>query len=227
MDLFAVPKTTDAHPPARVPASVVPIRTLSARHRERIRAHLLSLDGSDRYLRFGYMASDEQIDRYVDALDFDRDEIYGVFNRGLTLIALAHVAYAEDVRFDSCAEFGVSVLKRARGRGLGGRLFARAVISARAKGVHMMFIHALSENTAMLKIARRAGATVERDGSESEAYLKLPPADFDTRMAHLVERHLAELDYRLKVQARQFWSMLSSIQEVRKGVREGRSKSAQ
>jgi hypothetical protein len=53
------------------------------------------------------------------------------------------------------------------------RLFERAVMHARNEGVDMLFIHALSENTAMLKIARNAGAAlVERDGSETEAYLQ-------------------------------------------------------
>ena len=36
-------------------------------------------------------------------------------------------------------------------------MFERAVIHARNEGVDLLFIHALSENTAMLKIARRAG----------------------------------------------------------------------
>ena len=36
----------------------IPIRSLGPRHRERIAAHLLSLNESDRYLRFGYTASD-------------------------------------------------------------------------------------------------------------------------------------------------------------------------
>jgi hypothetical protein len=36
---------------------------------------------------------------------------------------------------------------------------------ARNAGVNMVFIHALSENAPMLKIARNAGASVERDGS--------------------------------------------------------------
>src|SRR2546429_4453668 len=43
-----------------------------------------------------------------------------------------------------------------------------------------------SENTAMLRIARKAGATIKRDGSESEAYLQLPPAGIDTHMASLM-----------------------------------------
>ncbi|MEO7886391.1 MAG: GNAT family N-acetyltransferase, partial [Polaromonas sp.] len=121
-------------------------------------------------------------------------------------------------------EFGVSVLAQARGRGYGARLFDRAVMHARNDGVDMMFIHALSENTAMLNIARKAGATIERDGSESEAYLKLPPADLDSRMTEMLEERIAQTDYRLKVQAKQFWDLLTIVQEVRQGVRDGRDR---
>ena len=208
--------------------SMVPIRALSERHRSRIEAHLIGLDAHDRYLRFGYAASDAQIKRYVDNLDFERDEIFGVYNGALKLIAMAHVAYAPtDANLDGCAEFGVSVDKSGRGKGLGSRLFDRAVMDARTKGVKMLFIHALSENTAMLKIARKAGATVERDGSESEAYLKLPPARFDTRVADLVEDQMGEMDYQFKKQARQFWNFLAAVQEVRRDVQEGRHQSGQ
>ena len=87
-----------------------------------------------------------------------------------------------------------------------------------------MFIHALSENTVMLNIARKAGAAIERDGSESEAYLKLPPANLDSRVAEMVEEQVAQTDYRLKVQAKQFWEWLGLIQDVRRGVRDGRDR---
>ena len=205
----------------------VPIRSLGAQHRESIAAHLLSLSPEDRYLRFGYPASDSQVSRYADQIDFDRDQVIGIFNRRLELIAMAHVAYAPQDEFKSCAEFGVSVLTKARGRGYGAQLFDRAVMLARSRGVTMMFIHALSENTAMLKIARNAGATVHRDGSESEAYLELPPASFDTHMSKLVAVQFGELDYQFKKQAKQFWDFLGSVQEVRKDVREGRHKAAE
>lgn len=211
----------------RSSAALVPIRALSERHRQRIAEHLLSLDDADRYLRFGYSAGNTQIERYVEQLDFKRDDIYGIFNRRLKMIAMAHVAFADTPGLESCAEFGVSVLQSARGRGLGARLFDRAVMDARAHGVSMLFIHALSENTAMLKIARKAGAKVERDGSESEAYLKLPPAGFDTRMADMVENHMGEMDYQFKKQAQQFWGLLATVQEVRRSVQEGRHRSGQ
>ena len=207
--------------------SIVPIRALGAQHRERVASHLLALSERDRYLRFGYSASDEQVRRYAELLDFERDEVFGIFNRRLQLIAMAHVAYAQSEDTQSCAEFGVSVLASARGRGYGARLFDRAVMHARNQGVSMLFIHALSENTAMLKIARNAGATVERDGSESEAYLQLPPANLDSRMAQIVEQQFAEMDYSLKKQAKQFWDFLAQLQEIRQGVREGRHKAAE
>ena len=207
-----------------VPPIVVPIRSIGPTHGERISTHLLALNAQDRYLRFGYAANDEQIRRYVSGLNFERDEIFGIYNRKLELIAMAHLAFSTNPELKSCAEFGVSVLAHARGRRYGSRLFARAEIHARNEGVDMMFIHALSENTAMLNIARKAGATIKRDGSESEAYLLLPPADLDSRVTEIVEEQLARTDYRLKVQAKQFWDFLGVLQEVRRGVRGARDR---
>jgi RimJ/RimL family protein N-acetyltransferase len=219
------------HPPpnpsGRTSAVLVPIRSIGQRERERIAQHLRALDAQDRYLRFGYAANDEQIARYVAGLNFGRDEIFGIYNRRLALIAMAHLAFNDDPSSKDCAEFGVSVLKSVRGRGYGGRLFERAVMHARNEGVHMLFIHALSENTAMLKIARNAGARIERDGSETEAFVKLPDRTLDTRMSEMVEEQFARTDYRMKVQAKRFWDFLAGLQEVRKGVREGRHRSAE
>ena len=73
---------------------MVPIRSIGPRERDRIAQHLLALAQHDRYLRFGYAASDEQVQRYVDGLDFERDELFGIYNRRLELIAMAHLAFA-------------------------------------------------------------------------------------------------------------------------------------
>jgi GNAT superfamily N-acetyltransferase len=188
----------------------------------RILAHLWALKPEDRYLRFGYCATNEQIERYVRGLKFDRDEIFGVFNRRLELVAMAHLAYSVDPQWATCAEFGVSVSSHQRGKGLGARLFQHAVMHARNQGVSLLFIHALSENVAMLKIARHAGAKVQRDGSESEAYLSLPVATLDSQLSGLVQEQMAELDYQLKNQAQQFRAALATVQEIRQGVRDAR-----
>ena len=205
---------------------IVPIRSIGPSHGGRISTHLLALGAQDRYLRFGYAANDEQIRRYVDGLNFERDDIFGIYNRKLELIAMAHLAFSTNPELESCAEFGVSVLSHARGRRYGSRLFDRAVMHARNNGVDMMFIHALSENTVMLNIARKAGATIERDGSESQAYLKLSPADIDSRMTEMALEQIAQTDYRLKVQAKQFWDLLAMVQDVRRGVQDSREKTS-
>jgi len=209
-----------AGPPAGASPVIVPIRSIGPRHAERIALHLLALNPQGRYLRFGYAASDAQIRRYVEGIDFERDEVFGIYNRRLELIAMAHLAFSTDPSLQSCAEFGVSVLAHARGRGYGARLFDRAVMHSRNEGVQMMFIHALSENTAMLKIARKAGATIERDGPESEAYLKLRPADLDSRITEIFDEQLAQADYHLKVQARQFRVFLNRAIGLRSAERE-------
>jgi GNAT superfamily N-acetyltransferase len=184
--------------------------------------HLVALPVQDRYLRFGYAATDEQIGRYVAGLNFERDEIFGVFNRRLVLVAMAHLAYSVDPQWTTCAEFGVSVSPHQRGKGLGAKLFGHAVMHARNQGVSLLFIHALSENVAMLKIARQAGASVQRDGSETEAYLSLPQATLDSQISGLVQEQMAEVDYQLKMQAHQFREWLRTVQEIRQGVRDAR-----
>ncbi len=205
---------------------IVPIRSLGENHRERIAQHLLSLDEHDRYLRFGYPAQDEQIRAYADSLNFSRDEIFGIYNRRLDLIAMAHLAYSDEQKFETCAEFGVSVLKSARGKGFGARLFERAAMHASNDGIKLMFIHALSENTAMLKIARNAGAIVERDGSESEAYLRLPEATLDSKATEFLDEQIALTDYRIKQQAKSFWSFLADLQKVRRDAIQAQKDSA-
>jgi GNAT superfamily N-acetyltransferase len=220
LDPAPSPHRSDKPAENRPPSwSWVPIRSLGPRHRERIAAHLLALDAGDRYLRFGYPATDAQISKYVDMLDFEQDEVFGIFSRRLELIAMAHLAHAthEAGRSGDAAvsEFGVSVLKTARARGFGRRLFEHAMLHARNRGVGTLMIHALSENTAMLKIARKAGATVVREGSESDARLRLPPDTFGSHIDELVERHAAELDYGFKRHARQVGGLLGAITEVK------------
>ena len=196
----------------------VPVRSLTSRHRNRIAAHLLALEDSDRYLRFGFAASDAQIGHYADSIDFERDEVFGIFDRRLELVAMAHLAYAPAPQISGkppMAEFGVSVLRRSRGRGFGARLFDHAVLHARNRHIETLFIQALSENTAMLKIARNAGATVERAGSESEAWLNLPPDDLVSQVGALVEDQAAEWDYCLKAHTQRVHKFMGAVAEVK------------
>lgn len=198
----------------------VPIRALHERHRQRIEQHLLRLNARDRYLRFGYPASDERIHAYVQSLDFSRDEVFGIFNRRLQLVATAHLAYAEAPGSaprpaEPMAEFAVSVLQQARSRGYGARLFDHAVMHARNRQTSRLLIHALSENTAMLRIAHSAGATVQRDGVEADAWLALPPETISSQVEELLSTHAAELSYGLRYRWRQLRRAVSSVAGLR------------
>lgn len=178
----------------RAGAPIIPIRPIGPEHRSHLQQHFLALGPEDRYLRFGYAASDERVRSYVDSIRFDRDEIFGVFNRKLELIAVAHIAVVEADR----AEFGVSVLPRARGLGIGTRLFHRAAIFARNRGMHQLYMQCLSSNAAMLKIARRAGMNVRNAGGETEAVLELPEDTLQTHIDAMVEDQTGHVDYWFK-----------------------------
>ena len=221
-DDIQVPISSVGSPsPRDAVASWVPIRSLTRRHRQPITAHLLALPPQDRYLRFGYAASDQQIAHYVLGIDFEHDELFGIFNRRLELIAVAHLAYEAAPQFatrPALAEFGVSVLPHARGRGYGARLFEHAVIHARNRGTEQLYIQALSENTAMLSIARKAGATLERDGTESKAWLRLPADTVASQLGQMMETQAAEVNYQYKRHAIKLEQLIEAVGQVREKI---------
>jgi GNAT superfamily N-acetyltransferase len=112
------------------------------------------------------------------------------------------------------------------GRGYGTRLFERAVMHARNEGVDLLFIHALSENTAMLKIARNSGARWSATAQRPRPGCAFRPATWTAAMSELVDERVAETDYRSRVQAKQFWEFLAMIQEIRAGVRNARDRAS-
>lgn len=211
----------DVPPPPAPPQATIVL--LGRSHREAIRSHLHAFDERDRYLRFGYPATNEQIDHYVDHLDFRRDDVYGVFDSRLRLVGMAHLAFGSDAKPLSMAEFGVSVSPSARGRGLGGQLFAHAAQRARMEGVQQMFIHALSENVAMLRIARRAGARIERSGGESQAYLTLPPDDLREHLKAIIDDQTARVDHGIRAGIRQLRGWAGAFHDVRRELRDKHS----
>jgi GNAT superfamily N-acetyltransferase len=220
MDELPIPQPPASAPAADTRWNWVPIRSLGPRQRGRIAFHLLALEESDRYLRFGHAATDAQIQKYVDLLDFDHDEIFGIFNRKLDLIAMAHLAFPLDDASGppEMAEFGVSVLTPARGRGFGQRLFEHAMLHARNRGVRTLQVHALSENKAMLAIARKLGGRIVSAGPESEARVELPPDSLASHLDELVADNAAEVDYQLKSHGARVRAVLDVIAEVRRGI---------
>ena len=181
----------------------MPVRTLHEGHRAQVQAHLLALSASDRQLRFGHTLGDERLQLYAEQLDFERDQIFGTYDRSLRLVALGHLALgpaAENPSASGHGELGLSVLEQARGRGLGARLFEHAVMQARNRGVHTLHIHLARENTPMLAIVKAAGAHIEVQGSEALAVLPLAGDTLGSQIGELLGERAAAWDFRLKLQ---------------------------
>lgn len=176
--------------------STIHVHRLTETARPKLLDHFLRLDTEDIRLRFGSPLGSEAIAAYVQGIDFDTDAVFGVYEDELELAAAAHVAFGPDG-----AELGVSVLPGHRSRGIGSALFARAVEHTRNRFVTRMYMHCLSENAAMMHIAKKSGMNICVDTGEAEAFLKLEPADQASLSGELMGQRLALFDYALKTQA--------------------------
>jgi RimJ/RimL family protein N-acetyltransferase len=175
-------------------STVLPKKLLPS-NRDALLHHFYALEHDDRRLRFGSMISNAGIDQYVAQIDFDRDAVFGVFDDELNLTGAAHVAVAGGV-----AELGVSVLPEVRGRGVGSALFDRAATFARNHLVRILFMHCLSENQAMMHIARKSGMRIVADRGEVDAHLELPPSDPASITREMMQERVALFDYNLRSQ---------------------------
>jgi GNAT superfamily N-acetyltransferase len=173
----------------------IPVKELSRFERPVLERHFLALTSEDRRLRFGAGFADAAVRLYVKRIDFERDALFGVVDDDLSIIAAAHLA-----RTNGHAELGVSVLPGHRDRGIGGALLGRAHTHARNWGVHALFIHCLTENGAMMHLARKNGMDIVVDAGETDAWLKLLPADASSYLGAVFDQRVALFDYALKSQ---------------------------
>lgn len=169
------------------------IRELSRLERPALERHFLALGAQDRRLRFGVPLNDFAVRGYVARIDFARDALFGVSGDDLHLVGAAHLG-----RADGHAELGISVLEGQRSRGIGGALLARAHLRARNWGVGALFMHCLTENGAMMRLARKQGMAIVTESHESDAWLELLPADAATQFGEVFEQRVALFDYALK-----------------------------
>jgi len=175
--------------------SEIIVKELARIDRAALESHFLALGADDRRLRFGALLNDGAIRAYVARIDFERDAAFGVLDDELSLIGVAHVA-----RGDRHAELGVSVWSRHRGEGIGAKLLERAHTRARNWGVRALFMHCLSENAAMMHLARKQGMRIQAASGEADAWLTLPPADASSHFGEVFAQRVALLDAAFKTQ---------------------------
>ena len=196
------------------------VKQLHERDRRRMMKHFLSLEKSDRLLRFGSALPDELVAQYVQKMDFSRDMIYGVYNSLFKLVGVGHLAFAPKDKSpakstvtdkEQVAEFGVSVSKSMRGMGVGSKLFERAAIHCRNNDVDTLYMHCLSSNKTMMHIAKKAGMEIQRDYGEADAYLKLLPPNPGSMLQEAVQEQFAMFDYTFKANARAAYKLFERL----------------
>ncbi|HCE07202.1 MAG TPA: histone acetyltransferase [Oxalobacteraceae bacterium] len=220
IDAFRHPRARTDDSLAERIRSMVRVKELSERDRRRVLMHFLALEDSDRLLRFGTVLPDELITRYVQKMDFSRDTVLGVYDSKLTLVGVGHLAFAPREALplvtsatikERVAEFGVSVSDSARGVGVGSKLFERAAMHCRNGDVDTLYMHCLASNQTMIHIAKKAGMEIHHTYGETDAYLKLLPANPASVLQEAVEEQVASLDYTLKVNTRAAVKFLGTL----------------
>jgi RimJ/RimL family protein N-acetyltransferase len=168
------------------------VHVLTVADRDAMHQHFARLEPQDLRMRFGRQPDAEWLRLYVEGIDFGRDAVLGVRD-GPLLAGVTHVAL-----FDGAAELGLSVLPSHRRRGIAAAMFDRGVLHARNRGIVELFMHCLSENQAMRRIARNAGMRILVEGVDTDAWIELPPATPFTLGQELVAQQLTLVDLALR-----------------------------
>lgn len=196
------------------------VRPIRPDDKERLRVGLAKLSPQSRYLRFHTPVvelTEEQL-RYLTEVDF-KDHVawvaidpYAIDEPGMGV--------ARYVRLDeeTVAEAAITVADAYQGRGVGSLLLGILARSARENGIETFRSYVLSENTPMLRIFERLGASIirpEEDATLDEGVtridLPLPEeaSGIDDEVLRKVMRHAATRDLPpLPIISRPIWREL-------------------
>jgi GNAT superfamily N-acetyltransferase len=162
-------------------------------------AHLKQLSTEDRATRFGYSASNHNIDQLIlDMLYHPEDHHLFVAQRNGTALGFTHLA-----KCDAGWELAVSVQGDQQGQGIGNNLMTYAIDWARTHGVESVFMHCIRDNTRIQHLATKHGLQViERSGPDITAQVSLPPPTTTDYTVDFVREQQALMDQMLELQQR-------------------------
>jgi GNAT superfamily N-acetyltransferase len=159
--------------------------------------HLKGLPAHDRATRFGYSASDYNIDQLIlNMLYHPENHHLFVFRHDDQAIGFTHLA--------ECAsgwELAVSVASEFQGQGIANQLMIYTIDWARTHGVDSVFMHCIRENQRIQHLATKHGLEViERSGADITAQVTLPPPTTSDYTVDFVREQQDLLDQMLALQ---------------------------
>lgn len=148
--------------------------------------HLLSLPIEDRRLRFYSAQSDVAVERYIENLNFDRDEFFGIFSKDLTkLVAFLHLAITKKDKSMIQAEIGISVDPTYRKKGYAKKLMSRVMNYCISRGIDVIVMECLKENKTMQNLAKSLDMKVTTEENQYVATTSLEDSS-------LIEKYAAD-----------------------------------
>lgn len=137
---------------------------------------LKNQDEETRQLYFGVAGSQYVIESLMDRVLANPDNHYFLIARdGARWIGSVHIATHSDV-----VEFGLIVDEDYRGQGVAGNLLEEAIIWARNRGYHELYMHCLGWNKPIQHLCHKHGLATKNMLGDSEVELKLQPANWIT-----------------------------------------------
>jgi GNAT superfamily N-acetyltransferase len=151
------------------------IRQLRPSEQPLFRDHLLSLDAEGRRDRFNGVTDDDFISVYADRCFHDGTAVIGFVVDG-------HVRGAAELHErpelpEPTGEIAFSVERDFQHRGIGAKLFARLIESARGLGYERLLVTTHPQNEAMKALARRFNSKLSFATGETVGHIELEPQE--------------------------------------------------
>lgn len=161
------------------------IRKLRKAEAAKFRDHLMRLDKDSRRMRFAHGVSDSFIEEYASRMGEMGGIVYGYFEED-EVRASAELKKLGDT-WGREAEAAFSVEMAHQDNGIGTELMGKVIRSARNRGVQLIFMSCLAENTKMQAIARKHEADLKLEYGEVIGEIVPQDPDYFSLLAEQIE----------------------------------------
>ena len=182
------------------PISAATVRKLWPTEAHLFRDHLLRLDKDSRRLRFAHGVSDSFIEDYAARMSHMGSIVFGYFVNG-QVRAAAELRKLADLWGEE-AEAAFSVERAYQDQGIGSALMGRVIRSARNRGVKLLFMSCLAENTKRQAIARKHEAELRFEYGEVIGEIIPSGPDYFSLLAEAADDRVGYMMAVLDLQAR-------------------------
>jgi RimJ/RimL family protein N-acetyltransferase len=183
---------------SRLPEGI--IRKLWPSESGKFRDHLLRLDKDSRRLRFAHGVADAFIEDYAARMNDMGSLVFGFIVDG-EVRAAAELRKLGDT-WGREAEAAFSVEKAYQDQGIGTELMGRVIRTARNRGVQLLYMSCLAENSKMQAIARKHEAELHFEYGEVVGEIVPEGANYFSILAEAVEDRVGFMMAVLDLQAR-------------------------